>query len=60
MKFRQAKKIVEHCNKYRGWYHGTPHWYKKAVQVYVHHKKRSNRRFYESRGIINKQGQIIL
>lgn len=60
MKFRQAKKIVEHCDKYRGWYHGTPNWYKKAVQVYVRHKKRSNRHFYESRGIINKQGQIIL
>ena len=60
MKFRQAKKIVEHCNKYRGRYRATPHWYKKAVQVYVHHKKRSDWRFFESRGIINKQGQIIL
>jgi len=60
MKFRQAKKIVEHCDKYRGWYYGTPTWYRKAVQVYVHHKKRSDWHFYESRGIINKQGQIIL
>ena len=60
MKFRQAKKIVEHNDKYRGWYRCTPYWYKKAVQVYIHHKKKSNWHFYESRGIINKQGQIIL
>ena len=60
MKYRQAKKIVEHCAKWRGCYRFTPPWYKKACDVYVRHRKRSHWNFYLSRGIINEQGQIIL
>ena len=60
MKFRQAKKIIEHCDKYRGCHFYTPPWYKKAVEVYIRHKKRSHRWFYISRGIINEQGRIVV
>lgn len=60
MKFRQAKKIVEHNDEWRGNYLYTPPWYREACDVYVRHRKRSHRHYYESRGIINEKGQIII
>lgn len=60
MKFRQAKKIVGHCDKWRGYYRFAPPWYRKVCNVYVRHKKKSHRQYYVSRHIINEQGQIIL
>ena len=60
MKFRTAKKIVHHNDKYRGSYLFTPPWYKKAVEVYIRHRKRNHRQFFVSRGIIDEKGNILL
>lgn len=58
MKFRQAKKIImrerrKGIHGYYGWLSGPPQWMK-AVVVYVHHMKKNNPYFYESRGIIRE------
>lgn len=61
MKFRQAKKIIkrELNNQVKGrmswygWLWGPPRWLK-ATTVYIHHMKKTNLHYYESRGIIKE------
>ena len=52
MKFRQAEKIVK--KRFNGWLLYNDPSLNKAIVVYIHHKKKSNPRFYEIRGIIKE------
>ena len=58
MKYRQAKKIIRREAKkgihgYGGCLLGPP-WWMKAIIVFVHHKKKTDYHFYESRGILRE------
>lgn len=52
MKFRQAEKIVK--QKFDGWLLYNSPRLMKAIVVYIHHKKKTHKHFYESRGIIKQ------